>query len=139
MRRKNESGVAAVEFALVAPILMAILVGIVEFGMAYNYRTQLNNAAMTGARHYAIHHDKLEAVNVVKSTVTLPTGTAFGIGNIVVHDAVGNLVAPDNRCPTVESIAKNTVTVTITAERPSITKMFGSSFTIAGKATAVCM
>ena len=134
--RARESGVAAVEFALVVPILMAIVIGIVEFGLAFNYRTQLNNAAMAGARHYAIHHNKAQAVNVVTSTVTLPPGTPFGQANIVVRNP-GGMVTPS--CPVVEGIAKNTVTVTITAQRPTVTNMFGASFNIAGKATAVCM
>ena len=136
MRRKNESGVAAVEFALVVPILMAIVIGIVEFGLAFNYRTQLNNAAMAGARHYAIHQNKAQAVTAVTSAVTLPPGTPFGQSNIVVRNAGGTVVPS---CPTVEGIVKNTVTVTVTAQRPTVTNMFGTSFNIAGKATAVCM
>ncbi len=136
LKKDDERGAAAVEFALVVPILLGLVFGIVEFSMAYNYRTQLNNAAMAGARHYALHHDKAQAVNTVRSAVDLPATPAFGTGNIVVRNSAG---AVQSSCPAVESRAKNTVTVTIVANKPSLTRMFGNSFTIQAKATAVCM
>lgn len=134
--RSDERGAAAVEFALVVPLLLAIVIGIVEFGMAYNYQTQLNNAAMAGARHYSLHHNKAQAVNTVTSAVSLPPGSSFGQANIVVRNAGGGVVSA---CPTVEAIAKNTVTVTINTARPTMTRLFGNSFNISAKATAVCM
>ena len=136
MKRSNkirENGVAAVEFALVVPILMAIVIGIIEFGIAYNYRTQLNNAAMTGARHYAIHHNSAQAQNTVRSMVDLPAGTPV---SIQVRNPANAVVGS---CPAVEAISKNTVTVTITASKRTVTNFFGTSFNIGAKATAVCM
>ncbi len=136
MNRRNnrESGAAAVEFALVVPILLALIMGIVEFGFAYNYRTQLNNAAMASARHYSLHRNIGQAQDAARGVVTLPAGTPI---DIVVRDP-SNVVVTTG-CPTIESSQKNTVTVTISAVKPAITGMFGNSFNIGARATAVCM
>lgn len=46
----EEKGVALVEFALVAPILLVILLGILEFGKAFNYWIDQTQLASAGAR-----------------------------------------------------------------------------------------
>ena len=52
MRRlgRNEKGVAAVEFALIAPILILLVLGIIEFGWLFNGWITINGAAREGAR-----------------------------------------------------------------------------------------
>jgi Flp pilus assembly protein TadG len=47
----REDGNALVEFALTLPILMAVLVAIFEFGMAFNNQLQLTNAVGAGAQY----------------------------------------------------------------------------------------
>lgn len=59
---KSESAQSAVEFALVFPILIIILLGIVEFGWFLNAKITITSAAREGARVYAIHGDKDEEV-----------------------------------------------------------------------------
>lgn len=54
---RRDSGAAAVEFALVVPLLLLLVFGIVEFGRAYNAQVTLQHAVREGARYYAIHHD----------------------------------------------------------------------------------
>ncbi len=48
--RKNEKGVAAVEFALTVWILVFLLLGIIEFGWLFNGWITINGAAREGAR-----------------------------------------------------------------------------------------
>lgn len=50
MRKLNEQGVAAAEFALVLPVLLLILFGTIEFGMIMYGREIVTNAAREGAR-----------------------------------------------------------------------------------------
>jgi Flp pilus assembly protein TadG len=50
MRRFDERGVAAAEFALLLPALLLILLGIIEFGMIMYGREVVTNAAREGAR-----------------------------------------------------------------------------------------
>jgi Flp pilus assembly protein TadG len=49
-RLRSESGASAVEFALLLPVLMMILFGITEFGLALYRQTILTNASREGAR-----------------------------------------------------------------------------------------
>lgn len=48
--RRRDSGQSLLEFAIVLPILLALLVGIFEFGVAWNRKQVLTNAAREGAR-----------------------------------------------------------------------------------------
>jgi Flp pilus assembly protein TadG len=47
---RSSSGSQLLEFALVTPLLIAMVVGILDFGEAYNLKQKLNNAAREGAR-----------------------------------------------------------------------------------------
>ncbi|RZU66668.1 TadE-like protein [Microterricola gilva] len=59
--RRDERGAAAIEFALILPILLVLVLGIVEFGRAYNVQISLSNAAREGARSMAIHNSVTDA------------------------------------------------------------------------------
>ena len=52
-----EKGQAMVEFALVLPLLIALLCGIIDFGWLYYNQITLSNAAREGARYAVIHYD----------------------------------------------------------------------------------
>jgi len=51
---RDQRGVALVEFALVLPVLMLILMGIFDFGRALNYWNDTNQLAADGARLAAV-------------------------------------------------------------------------------------
>ena len=61
MRGQRDRGAAAVEFALVLPLLLLLVLGIFEFGRVFNIQISLSNAAREGARHMAVHDDPGEA------------------------------------------------------------------------------
>ena len=50
----GDHGAAAVEFALVLPLLLLILFGIIDFGRWYNAQITLTQAAREGVRYAAI-------------------------------------------------------------------------------------
>ncbi len=50
----REGGAVAVEFALLLPVLLLILFGIVDFGRAFNAQITLTQAAREGVRAYAL-------------------------------------------------------------------------------------
>ena len=54
-RLRNESGQAAVEFALVVPILCVVIIAILHFGKVMNYWLDLNHVASEGARKAAVN------------------------------------------------------------------------------------
>jgi Flp pilus assembly protein TadG len=68
--RSNERGAAAVEFALVAPLLLVLVFGIIDFGMLMNTKTVIANAAREGARDGSISH----SVAVIDSSVDAALG-----------------------------------------------------------------
>ncbi len=50
----NDRGASLIEFALVTPLLLALVMGIIEFGWVYNGYITLNGATREGARIAAI-------------------------------------------------------------------------------------
>jgi Flp pilus assembly protein TadG len=50
----DESGQALVEFALVLPVLVLILFGMLDFGKAYNYWNDATHLTAEGARYAAV-------------------------------------------------------------------------------------
>ena len=61
---RSERGAVAVEFALVLPILLMCLVGIMEFGKAYNTQISLTHSAREAARYMVINNNQGAAENV---------------------------------------------------------------------------
>ncbi|GAA4066510.1 TadE/TadG family type IV pilus assembly protein [Agromyces indicus] len=54
---KADDGAAAVEFALVTPLLLLIILAIADLGWVFNQQLTLTAAAREGARIMAVHHD----------------------------------------------------------------------------------
>ncbi len=81
----GEDGATAIEFALVLPILIMILVGTFEFGLAYNNYLAITHAAREGARMAAVGaYDETAVrsdaypVNPTSVTLTYPEGDDHG-------------------------------------------------------------
>lgn len=86
---RDERGAAVVEFAIVLPILVLFIFGIVEFGRAYNARIELTSAVREGARAVALGGDAVTATKngapgltssqiTVTTTTTCPAGAPAG-------------------------------------------------------------
>jgi Flp pilus assembly protein TadG len=79
----DERGVAAVEFALLVPLLVVILFSITAFGIALSRFVAYTGAAREGARYAAVHCQP----DASKCTAAL-------IQARVANAAVGNPIAP---------------------------------------------
>ena len=55
--RRGEAGVALVEFALILPILMLLLLGMLDFGRAFNYWLDQTHVANEGSRWAIVNHN----------------------------------------------------------------------------------
>jgi Flp pilus assembly protein TadG len=53
-RSRDDRGAAMVEFAIVLPLLLVLVMGIIEFGRAYNTQVAIQSAAREGARELAL-------------------------------------------------------------------------------------
>jgi Flp pilus assembly protein TadG len=55
-RLAEEKGQALIEFALLIPVLLLIVGGIIQFGKAFSYWSQMNNVAAETARQVVVSH-----------------------------------------------------------------------------------
>jgi Flp pilus assembly protein TadG len=75
-----DRGAVTVEFALILPILLVLLVGIIEFGQAYNTQIALQGAAREGARALALDEDVGAAVTAAAGGITMTASSSGGCG-----------------------------------------------------------
>lgn len=125
MQRDVDRGAVAVEMALFLPILLLLLLGIMEFGRAFNAQVTLTNAAREGVRVMAITNDAVAARNAARDA------------GATLHPALTNahfLPAPTPCSPTT---AGESTTFTITYELNTLTGIAGP-FTMTGKGVMQC-
>lgn len=58
---RNQSGASAVEFAMVLPFLVMLLLGIIQYGSLFLVQTQMNSAARDTARRLSVGEIATEA------------------------------------------------------------------------------
>src|SRR5262245_47315755 len=75
---RETQGAQLVEFAFAMPILVVLLIGIIDFGGAYNLKQKLNNAAREGARFGSV----TSCLDCTQPTPPGPTST-LAIRNVV--------------------------------------------------------
>ncbi len=91
-RAKARKGAMALEFALVVPILLSVVLGIIDFGRTIMAMDLLNNVARQGARIGALagktDSDITKAVDNALSAAALPArGSSATVVTITVNDA----------------------------------------------------
>ena len=74
MKRSRERGAAAVEFALILPVLVLILFGIIEFGLLLYDQQVITNASREGARAGIVQAATRPNATAITSVVTGYTG-----------------------------------------------------------------
>src|SRR2546427_10557369 len=78
-RAADDRGTATVEFALVVPLLLMLVFGIIDFGRMASLQTQLTAAARAGAQAYALGTSPTAAAQAVLPGVTAtPVGASCG-------------------------------------------------------------
>lgn len=123
---RGERGAAAVEFALVVPLLLLLVLGIAEFGRAYNTSATLASAARTGARTMALENSAGAARTATQAAAT---GLSLSTSQIA--------VTPSS-CPASSTGSTTLVTVSITYPMTFVTGLFGSSVTLHGTGVMRC-
>ncbi len=123
----DQSGAAAVEFALIAPVLFLLVVGIAQFGIALNNYVLLTDAVGTGARQLSVSRGTSTPRS---STVTMLQNAATGLvtGSITITTKVnGTACADDSACSTALTSAAGQA-ATVTATYPCDLNVFGINF-----------
>jgi Flp pilus assembly protein TadG len=119
--QRHDRGAVAVEFALVAPILLALLAGIVEFSYAYNVQISVTQAAREAAREMAINDDQGAAELAAAAGAPGLNGADF------------QYTFSPAACS-----ADTDMTVTVTYPAPTLTGIFGSTVTVTGVGAMRC-
>lgn len=82
--RKTQKGTAMVEFAIVAPLMIFLLLAVAEFGNVLNQYNTLTKAVRDGARHVAG-----KALDLGTNVVILSDGLKAETRQVVVNGAAG--------------------------------------------------
>jgi Flp pilus assembly protein TadG len=83
---RSERGAAAVEFALVMPLLFLLVFGIIEFGFIFNKELGVTHSAREGARVYALNGDAAAAQTFAQAASGMtpaPVCTATSVPAVV--------------------------------------------------------
>jgi Flp pilus assembly protein TadG len=85
MQRLDERGATAVEFALLLPVLLTILFGIIEFGMIMYGREVVTNASREGARAGIIQRIPVVTAGEITTVATnYLTGTGINPAQVTI-------------------------------------------------------
>ena len=74
---KKEDGQAMVEFALILPIFLLILCGIIDFGWLFYNQLSLNNACREGARYAVVNTAEDASTQAIINHIENSTTTVF--------------------------------------------------------------
>jgi Flp pilus assembly protein TadG len=124
---KDSAGVAAIEFAFLAPVLFMLLVGTAKFGLALNNYVMLTEAVADGARQLALGRGAANSytttTNQVKSTASNLTAA-----NLTITLSVnGTACTSDSTCQTALSTAAGQP-ASVTATYPCDLLVMGVNF-----------
>jgi Flp pilus assembly protein TadG len=160
---RGERGAAAVEFALVVPLLVLILFGVINFGFVFSQKASLSNAVRVGARFgsvnaYTSSHSCKAVVDKVRDSavtvglsaaqkknvvVTVSRLSAGGAATTVCSGASGaDASVPTAPClnPTASVTDPESLQVSATYSSSLLvpTPGLGSSVTVSASSTFVC-
>jgi Flp pilus assembly protein TadG len=81
---RQRGGQALVEFALLAPVMILILLAILAFGLVFSWQNVLNNAAREGARAGAVAKTDAQIKSNVMQNVSLLPHCSTVLDGIVI-------------------------------------------------------
>ena len=125
---RDERGATVVEFAFIVPLLIVLVLGIAEFGHAFQVSGTLSAAAREGVRVMALQNDRAAAIDAARNA-------AAGLNPAL---TVGQVKVPAT-CPAPGPGGQTaTVQLTIDYPMPFLTGFFGSSITLHGTGVMRC-
>jgi Flp pilus assembly protein TadG len=126
--RLDEGGASAVEFALVLPLLLVLILGIYTFGMTINHYEMLTGAVSEGARALTLSRG---TTTPYASTVSLVQAAAPGLksANVGVTLTVnGTACNTDDGASACSSLMSAGVPATVTATYPCSLAVMGVNY-----------
>ncbi|WP_237493873.1 TadE/TadG family type IV pilus assembly protein [Modestobacter sp. L9-4] len=142
-RLRGERGAAAVEFALVVPLLLVILLGIIAASQAFQTQARLTAAAREGARVVALSGTTTTTMTDATAAATAAVQSAAGDLGISASQITFSRPSCPSTAPTPTGPAATdptaTVTVTIAYNGSFGAGLFGAAgLDLTGKAVMRC-
>ena len=125
-KQGGDRGAVVVEFALLVPLLLLLVLGIAEFGRAFSVQTSLSGAAREGVRVMALQNSP-SAARAATRAAALP---------VTVTDA--QISVSPGSCAVVGTAPAPTAQVRITYQHSLLSGFFGTSLTLTGKGVMRC-
>jgi hypothetical protein len=126
----SDRGAAAIEFALLLPLLLLIVFGMIDFGRAINAQITLTQAAREGARALALGQSTYQA---------RAQAAAIGLSAVTVTELPDSLGVTG--CPAGSAQAGDDAVVKVTYRFAFITpigSLFGSTKTLTAEGVMPC-
>lgn len=131
--RRSIAGVAAVEFALIAPIIAAMLVGLANYGLAMFEKMELVSAARAGAQLVLV--DTGATTSEIQAAVVASTNSGISTSDVTVTQscecADGTAITCGGTC---SDASANRYFYTIAASNDFTLLLLGSTITLTGTA-----
>ncbi|SDY67787.1 TadE-like protein [Modestobacter sp. DSM 44400] len=125
-RLRDERGASAVEFALIVPLLVLLVLGIVEFGHGFQVQGTLSAAAREGVRAMALQNDPAAARAAVR----------YAADSLDPPITDAQIAITPGACPTTGG--STNVRVTINYPMPYLTGFFGTGLDLSGTGVMRC-
>lgn len=119
--RRSTAGSAAVEFALLAPLLFALLLGVFQIGMGMQAYNALRSIAADTGRNVAVEFQKS---NPLSNAQVQQIGTATAVQAPYMLDSANVVVTAVNATPQRVAGARE-ITLTINYTVPSVLRVIG--------------
>lgn len=119
---REDTGAAAVEFALVVPILLLVIIGIVNFGFLFAQQISLNNGARQAARYAVVDGRTCSEIE----TEAKAGAATIGMSAAQVPTPVISNCGGGGAKPCTDTLSGTNITVTMT--RPGASNAWVVSF-----------
>ncbi|MFM6973925.1 MAG: TadE/TadG family type IV pilus assembly protein [Agromyces sp.] len=135
----GDRGASAVEFAVIAPVLILLVLGIIEASLMFNAQITLTNAAREGARYSAVHATEtvanIQTRTVAAATMALVTSPVTTANVSVTFTDAADAASTATSCP-----GGGYVTVRVDYQYKFLLTRFvgGATVPLAGKAKMQC-
>ncbi|CAJ92130.1 Flp pilus assembly protein TadG [Cupriavidus necator] len=122
--RRGARGQSAVEFLIIAPALLLLCLGVIQFGLLYQAKATLDHAALQAAREGAVDHGRLASMR---------KGLALGLTPLFVRSA--DRTAHATGYAKAQFEARTQARIDVLNPTPAALQDFGRSGYYAGKTT----
>jgi hypothetical protein len=119
VRRRHERGQGLVEFVIVLPILIFLIMGIVQFTLLYQVKSLLDHAAFLAARAGALDHGQTGGVNGINQ------GFAAGLTPLFNHGTSVTDILTARAKAEIETLDPRITQITIVSPTPQMVNDFG--------------